>query len=49
MPIEQFKAANACHALVVDPSSAINLKRPPALRYRAAPLRICMPEDANLA
>jgi len=47
MPLDELKAANACQALVVDPSSAINLQRPPALRYRAAPLRICMPDDSS--
>ena len=45
--IDQHKAAYACHALVIDPSSAINLKRPAALRYKAAPLRLCMREDTN--
>jgi hypothetical protein len=48
MPLDEFKAANACRALVVDPSSAINLRRPPALRYKAAPLRICMPDDIRV-
>jgi len=45
--MDQHKAAYACHALVIDPASAINLKRPPALRYKAAPLRLCMREDTN--
>jgi hypothetical protein len=45
--LDQHKAAYACHALVIDPSSAINLKRPAALRYKAAPLRLCMREDTN--
>jgi hypothetical protein len=44
MPRDQLKSANACRALVVDPASAINLRRPPALRYRSPPLLICMPE-----
>jgi len=44
IPLDQLKAASACQALVVDPASAINLRRPPALRYRSPPLLICMPE-----
>jgi len=44
---EKFKAGYACRALVLDPASAGNLQRPAALRYRAAPLRICMPDDTN--
>ncbi len=48
MPIDELKAANACQALVADPSSAVNLQRPAALRYRTAPLRICVPDDTNL-
>jgi hypothetical protein len=47
MSIDELKAANACRALVVDPSSAVNLRRPFALRYRTAPLRLCMPDDTN--
>ena len=46
-PLEALKADYACRALVTDPASAANLHRPPALRYRAAPLRICVPDDTN--
>lgn len=45
--LEQHKAAYACSALVLDPTSAINLQRHSALRYKSAPLRICVPEDGN--
>jgi hypothetical protein len=38
-PLERFKADYACRALVTDPATAANLQRPPALRYRAAPVR----------
>jgi len=44
-----LKSANACTALVIDPSSAINLQRRPALRHRSAPSRICVPDDTNTA
>lgn len=44
---EEFKAAYACRALVVDPATAVNLARPFALRYRSAPLRVCMRDDTN--
>lgn len=44
---DQFKASYTCRALVADPVS--NLQRPHALRYRAAPLRICVPDDTNHA
>jgi hypothetical protein len=47
MSFDGLKAANACRALVVDSTSAVNLRRPPALRYRAAPLRVCVPDDTN--
>jgi len=43
---QQQKAAYTC-TMVVDPSSAINLQRPAALRYKAAPLRRCMPEGTD--
>jgi hypothetical protein len=43
MPLDQFKAASGCRALVVDPASAANLQRPHALRYRGAPMRVCVP------
>jgi len=43
IPLDQLKEASACHALVVDPASAVNLRRPPALRYKSPPLLICMP------
>jgi hypothetical protein len=46
-PLEALKADYACRALVTDPASAANLHRPPALRYRAAPLRVCVPDDTN--
>jgi len=42
-----LKAAHACSALAIHPASAINLQRPSALRYRTAPLRICVPDDTN--
>jgi hypothetical protein len=45
MSFEELKAAHSCRALVVDPLSAANLGRPFALRYRAAPLRLCIPAD----
>jgi hypothetical protein len=48
MPFDALRAGNACRLLVTDPSSAINLQRPPALRYRTAPVRICVPDDTNL-
>jgi len=48
MPLGELRAGNECRALVADPSSAINLQRPPALRYRTAPVRICVPDDTNL-
>jgi hypothetical protein len=32
---------------VIDPISALNLERPYALRYKSAPLRLCMREDTN--
>jgi len=44
---DQFKAGYACRALVFDPASALNLQRPHALRYRTAPLRVCVPDDTN--
>jgi len=44
-----LKAAHACSALAIHPATAINLQRPPALRYRTAPLRICVPDDTNTA
>jgi hypothetical protein len=43
----RIKAAYADAALVIDPSSAINLRRPPALRYKAAPVRICVRDDTD--
>jgi hypothetical protein len=46
-PLEALKADYACRALVTDPASAANLHRPYALRYRAAPLRVCVPDDTN--
>jgi hypothetical protein len=46
-PLEAFKADYACRALVTNPASAANLQRPYALRYRAAPLRVCVPDDTN--
>jgi hypothetical protein len=46
-PLEAFKADYACRALVTDPASAANLHRPHSLRYRAAPLRVCVPDDTN--
>jgi hypothetical protein len=46
-PLQAFKADYACRALVTDPASAANLHRPYALRYRAAPLRVCVPDDTN--
>lgn len=46
-PLQAFKADHACRALVTDPASAANLYRPHALRYRAAPLRVCVPDDTN--
>jgi hypothetical protein len=47
MSLDELKAASDCHALVVDPASALNLRRPPALRYRSPPLLICMPDDSK--
>ena len=47
MPFGDLRADNACRVLVTDPSSAINLQRPAALRYRTAPVRICVPDDTN--
>jgi len=44
---DELKADYACRALVADPASAANLQRPYALRYRAAPLRVCVPDDTN--
>jgi hypothetical protein len=44
-PLEALKADYACRAIVTDPASAANLHRPHALRYRAAPLRVCVPDD----
>ena len=46
-PLQKFKADYACRALVTDPATAANLQRPPALRYRAAPVRVCVPDDTN--
>ena len=46
MALDQQKAAYTC-TMVVDPSSAINLQRPAALRYKAAPLRRCVPEGTD--
>lgn len=46
-PLETFKADYACRAMVTDPASAANLHRPYALRYRAAPLRLCVPDDTT--
>ena len=43
---DRFKAVS-CRALMVDPASALNLQRPHALRYRTAPLRVCVPDDTN--
>jgi len=43
----ELKADHACRALVPDPASAANLLRPPALRYRTAPLRVCVPEESD--
>ena len=47
MSFEEFKAAHACRAMVADPLSALNLVRPFALRYRTAPIRVCVPDDTN--
>lgn len=47
MSLEELRADYACRALVVDPASAANLERPYALRYRTAPLRICVPENSE--
>jgi hypothetical protein len=47
MSLDQHKAAYACSAMAIDPSSAVNLRRPSALRYKAAPLRLCVREDTN--
>lgn len=47
MSLEELRADHACRALVVDPASAANLQRPYALRYRTAPVRICVPEDGE--
>lgn len=44
---EELKADHACRALVADPASAANLMRPPALRYRTPPLRVCVPEESD--
>jgi hypothetical protein len=44
---DQQLASYGCHALVIDPVSALNLERPYALRYKSAPLRLCMPDDTN--
>ena len=46
-PLEALKADFACRAMVTDPASAANLHRPYALRYRAAPLRVCVPDDTT--
>jgi len=46
-PLQAFKADYACRTLVIDPASAANLHRPYALRYRAAPLPVCVPDDTN--
>ena len=46
-PLEEFKADYACRAMVTDPASAANLQRPYALRYRAVPLRVCVPDDTG--
>jgi hypothetical protein len=45
-PLDTLKADYACRAMVTDPASAANLQRPYALRYRAAPLRVCVPDDS---
>lgn len=45
LSFEELRADYACRALVVDPASAANLERPYALRYRTAPLRVCVPDD----
>jgi hypothetical protein len=47
MSLDQHKAAYACSAMAIDPSSATNLRRPSALRYKSAPLRLCVREDTN--
>jgi hypothetical protein len=44
---DQHKAAYGCSFMAIDPGSAINLRRPSALRYKAAPLRLCVREDTN--
>ena len=43
--VREMRADYACQALVVDPASAANLDRPYALRYRTAPLRVCVPAN----
>ena len=47
--LDELKADYACRALVIDPASAANLQRPPALRYRTAPLLVCVPDDTRIA
>jgi hypothetical protein len=41
IPLDQFKTANGCHTLTVDPPEAAFLQRPYALRYRKVPMQIC--------
>jgi hypothetical protein len=45
--LDQHKAAYACSAMAIDPGSAVNLRRPSALRYKSAPIRLCVREDTN--
>jgi hypothetical protein len=45
LSLKELRADYACRALVVDPASAANLERPYALRYRSAPVRVCVPDD----
>ncbi len=47
MSFDTSKSGDTCHALVIDPTGATDLRRPFALRYRAVPLRVCMPDDTN--
>jgi hypothetical protein len=45
LSFKELRADYACRALVIDPASAANLERPYALRYRSAPVRVCVPDD----
>ncbi|MEA2989740.1 MAG: hypothetical protein QOG83_2451 [Alphaproteobacteria bacterium] len=44
---DDLKVAASCRAMLVAPGSAVNLERPYALRYRSAPVRFCVRDDAG--